>query len=277
MIVPAFPLMGSAGMAALGATLACDLRCLGRRSLGVGLIGLALAGLASPALADQSLLVADNGEVRCEASLKDLTRISLKDDQFASVSKVAAGNPAEDFQVVNEPVRGDIYLSVPEGFARPTLTFFGTTRRGYVYKFACTVAGEEPRQVFIANADIEHPPAAADGSGTAALGHEEIATRLVHAMAEQLPLAGFDIRWKPLTPVMAGTLRLQALGTYSGVTLSGRILRLENRGSASVTLREDQVAPRDALAVSIASPVLAPGQVTTAWVVEPVRPTGAGR
>jgi conjugal transfer pilus assembly protein TraK len=260
-------------MAAVGATLAGDLRCLGRRCLGVSLIGLALAGFASPALADQSLLVADNGEVRCEASLKDLTRISLKDDQFASVSKVAAGNASEDFQVVNEPVRGDIYLSVPEGFARHTLTFFGTTRRGYVYKFACTVAGDEPRQVFIANADIEHPPVAADGAA-AALSDEETATRLVHAMAEQLPLDGFDVRWKPLTPVMAGTLRLQALGTYSGVTLTGRILRLENRGSASVTLREDQVAPRDALAVSIASPVLAPRQVTTAWVVEPVRQAG---
>lgn len=273
MIAPAVSLMGSPCMAAVGATLAGDLRCLGRRCLGVSLIGLALAGFASPALADQSLLVADNGEVRCEASLKDLTRISLKDDQFASVSKVAAGNASEDFQVVNEPVRGDIYLSVPEGFARHTLTFFGTTRRGYVYKFACTVAGDEPRQVFIANADIEHPPVAADGTA-AALSDEETATRLVHAMAEQLPLDGFDVRWKPLTPVMAGTLRLQALGTYSGVTLTGRILRLENRGSASVTLREDQVAPRDALAVSIASPVLAPRQVTTAWVVEPVRQAG---
>jgi conjugal transfer pilus assembly protein TraK len=273
MIAPALSLMGSPCMAAVGVTLAGDLRCLGRRCLGVSLIGLALAGFASPALADQSLLVADNGEVRCEASLKDLTRISLKDDQFASVSKVAAGNAADDFQVVNEPVRGDIYLSVPEGFARHTLTFFGTTRRGYVYKFACTVAGDEPRQVFIANADIEHPPAAADGGG-ATLGDEETATRLIHAMAEQLPLDGFHVRWKPLTPVMVGTLRLQALGTYSGVTLTGRILRLENRGSASVTLREDQVAPRDALAVSIASPVLAPRQVTTAWVVEPVRQTG---
>lgn len=277
MSAPAYSLMGSPCMAAVGATLACDLRCLGRRSLGVGLIGLAFACFAPPALADQSLLVADNGEVRCEASLKDLTRISLKDDQFASVSKVAAGNASEDFQVVNEPVRGDIYLSVPEGFARHTLTFFGTTRRGYVYKFACTVAGDEPRQVFIANADIEHPPAAADGSGTAALADEEIATRLVYAMAEQPPLDGFDVRWKPLTPVMAGTLRLQALGTYSGVMLIGRILRLENRGSASLPLREDQVAPRGAIAVSIASPVLAPGQVTTAWVVEPVRPTEVAR
>lgn len=273
MIASALSLMGSPCMAAVGAMLAGDLRCLGRRCIGVSLIGLALAGFASPALADQSLLVADNGEVRCEASLKDLTRISLKDDQFASVSKVAAGNASEDFQVVNEPVRGDIYLSVPEGFARHTLTFFGTTRRGYVYKFACTVAGDEPRQVFIANADIEHPPAAADGGG-GTLGDEETATRLIHAMAEQLPFDGFEVRWKPLTPVMVGTLRLQALGTYGGVTLSGRILRLENRGSASVTLREDQVAPRDALAVSIASPVLAPRQVTTAWVVEPVRQTG---
>lgn len=273
MIAPALSLMGSPCMAAVGATLETDLRYLGRRCLGLSLFGLALTGFVSPALADQSLLVADNGEVRCEASLKDLTRISLKDDQFASVSKAAADNASEDFQVVNEPVRGDIYLSVPEGFARHTLTFFGTTRRGYVYKFACTVAGDEPRQVFIANADIEHPRVAADGDGSTP-GDEATATRLIRAMADQLPLDGFDVRWEPLTPVMVGTLRLQALGTYSGIMLTGRILRLENRGSASVTLREEQVAPRDAIAVSIASPVLASGQVTTAWVVEHVRPMG---
>jgi conjugal transfer pilus assembly protein TraK len=96
---------------------------VGERALGIALMALALPG--RPAYADQTLLVADNGTVRCEASAKDLTRISLKDDQFASVSKVQAPNPADDFQVVNEPLRGDIYLSVANGFSKPTISFFG--------------------------------------------------------------------------------------------------------------------------------------------------------
>src|SRR3546814_14807306 len=69
-------------------------------------------------------------------------RISLVEDEFASVSKISTGNPQDDFSVVNEPVRGDIYLSVPEGFARPALSFFATSKRGYVYKI---VRSEESR------------------------------------------------------------------------------------------------------------------------------------
>ncbi|MEO0031272.1 MAG: hypothetical protein RIS94_1030 [Pseudomonadota bacterium] len=260
---------------AIGADTAApgQIRRLGKRGLGAGLIGAALFALPCPALADQTLLIADNGLVQCEASLKDLTRISLKDDQFASVSKIATGNPADDFSVVNEPVRGDIYLSVPESFARRTISFFGTTRRGYVYKFACTLAGDDARQVFIANADIEHPPAAAEAVA-ANLSTDEAATRLVRAMAEQLPVEGFDVAWKPLAPVMAGPLRVQAIGQYRGVTLIGKVVRLENRGAKPVTLREDAVAPASAIAVSIANADLAPGQATTAYVVEAA--TGAG-
>ena len=97
------------------------------RLIGVSLLGLGLAGMAEAAFADQNVLAADNGTVHCDASLKDLTRVTLKDDQFASVSKVQTGNPAEDFQVVNEPLRGDIYLSVGSGFSKPSISFFGTT------------------------------------------------------------------------------------------------------------------------------------------------------
>lgn len=260
-------MIGAALTLGAGSVLAVPTRCHGQRWAGIGLLGAALLALPRPALADQTLLVADNGLVQCEASLRDLTRISLKDDQFASVSKIATGIPAEDFTVVNEPVRGDIYLSVPDGFAKRTISFFGTTRRGYVYKFACTLVGDEARQVFIANADIEHPAAAAEAV-PANLSQQDAATRLVRAMAEQLPVDGFDVAWKPLAPVMAGTLRVQALGEYRGVTLVGKVVRLENRGTKAVTLREDAVAPVAAIAVSIAKPELAPGQVTTAYIVE---------
>ena len=155
-------MIGAALTLGAGSVLAVPTRCHAQRWAGIGLLGAVLLALPRPALADQSLLVADNGLVQCEASLRDLTRISLKDDQFASVSKIATGIASEDFTVVNEPVRGDIYLSVPDGFTKRTISFFGTTRRGYVYKFACTLAGDEARQVFIANADIEHPAAAAE-------------------------------------------------------------------------------------------------------------------
>jgi conjugal transfer pilus assembly protein TraB len=45
-------------------------------------------------MADQSIPAADNGTVACLASAKDLTRISLAGDQFASVSKIGAGGLA---------------------------------------------------------------------------------------------------------------------------------------------------------------------------------------
>ena len=72
---------------------------------------------ASPVLADQFRMAADNARVECTASKKELTRISLVGDQFASLNKVATGVPYNDFSVVNEPTRGDIYLSVPDTYA----------------------------------------------------------------------------------------------------------------------------------------------------------------
>src|SRR3546814_7197373 len=77
-------------------------------------------------------MAADSSQVDCQASTKDLTRTSLVEDEFASVSKISTGNPMDDFSVVNEPVRGDIYLSVPDGFVRSALSFFATSKRGYV-------------------------------------------------------------------------------------------------------------------------------------------------
>src|SRR3546814_6635154 len=88
-------------------------------------------------------MASDSSQIDCTASARDLTRISLVEDEFASVSKISTGNPADDFSVVNEPVRGDIYLSVPDGFARPALSFFATSKRGYVYKFVCRIDGEQ--------------------------------------------------------------------------------------------------------------------------------------
>ena len=106
---------------------------------GLGLLAVGSMFTARPALADQYRMAGDNARVECVASKKDLTRISLVGDQFASLNKVATGVPYNDFSVVNEPVRGDIYLSVPETYAAKTINFFATSKKGYVYKFACTV------------------------------------------------------------------------------------------------------------------------------------------
>ena len=236
------------------------------RALGIALVSAGLA-TAAPAYADQTLLVADNGTVRCEASAKDLTRISLKDDQFASVSKVQAPNPVDDFQVVNEPLRGDIYLSVANGFSKPTISFFGTTRKGFVYKFICAVGGSDARQVFIANADVEHPRPVGE-TWPAGLSAQDASARLIAAMYAQKPVEGFDVTWRALVPVNIGTITIQMVGQYVGASYTGKLIKITNRGTKPTTLAEDKVAPADAIAASISNPRLAPGEATTAFIVQ---------
>lgn len=103
--------------------------CFTSRFAGALLIVLSILAFAVPAFAagDQRLMADDGAQVSCEASAKDLTRISLVGDEFAGVSKIKTGDPASDLSVVNEPVREDIYLSVAEGFGRSALSFFGTS------------------------------------------------------------------------------------------------------------------------------------------------------
>ena len=102
----------------------------GLKPLGFGLISAGLLALASPAFADQHLIAADNARVDCTASSSELTRISLIGDAFASVSKISTGYPYSDFTVTNEPIRGDIYISVPQGYAPRSINFFATSKQG---------------------------------------------------------------------------------------------------------------------------------------------------
>lgn len=259
-----------------GVALASDSICLGRRAVGVSLLAAGLLS-ASPALADQNLMVADNGTVNCEASLKDLTRISLKDDKFASVSKVQTGDAADDFSVVNEPVRGDIYLSVPEGYKRPALSFFGTTQKGYVYKFICSVRSQEAQQIFVANVDFEQAKKPSAVRLSDADSQQQNAGRLIKAMYENGQVEGFDQDWHSLVPVNVGSLKAQLVGIYRGKALVGNILKIQNAGSKPVEITEEQVAPARALAVSIVNPKLGPNEATTAYVVEAVEIGGADK
>ena len=253
---------------ATGGVLASRGDCHLMRTAGACMIAAGFASFATPALADEHLLAVDNGEVRCEASQSDLTRIALKDDQFVSVSRVQNGIASEDFSIVHEPTRGDIYISVPEGYAKPNISFFGTTQKGFVYKFDCRVSGQGALQVFVANADIENPQPAPE---TLQAYHslDDQAVGLVRAMFEQRAVNGFEISDAPRAAVNVGDLKVQLVSEYRSPTMTGKVLRIENTSTNPVSLNEQTIAGDGAIAVSISNPDLASGQATTAYVVVP--------
>lgn len=257
------------GGAAIGAALTSRINCIASRGVGIVVLCASLLSLATPAWADQTIVAADSAQVDCQASAKDLTRISLIEDEFASVSKISTGNPVDDFSVVNEPVRGDIYLSVPDGFSRSALSFFGTSKRGYVYKFVCRIAGDQAAQIFVSNPAIAKDQAAESAPGGRMPGPQDAALELVRAMYGNGVIDGFEMRQRSLKPVYVGSLKVQMIAEYRGSDLIGRVLRVENAGAGAIELTETMLAPRSALAVSIAEPRLGPGKVTTAYLVSP--------
>ncbi|MEO6716171.1 MAG: type-F conjugative transfer system secretin TraK [Novosphingobium sp.] len=224
---------------------------------------LALAA-ALPAHADEFRQGADNARIDCTVSRHELTRIALVGDQFASVSKISSGYPYNDFAVTNEPVRGDIYLSVPETFAAGKLSFFATTRKGFVYKFACTIAAIDAQQVFVTNPALAKNDAA---EWEAETPQSASAVRLIQAMANNVALPGFIVRQASDHPVRVGDLELQLVAEYRGAALTGKTIRIVNRGTAPVTLAERDLAPRDAVAVSLGAAKLAPGDATSAFII----------
>ena len=229
------------------------------------LLGLLLLCSAAASSADQYQMAADNARVECKASRRELTRISLIGDQFASLNKIAAGTPYNDFSVAHEPVRGDIYLSVPEGFAPRTLSFFATSKKGYVYKFVCSVSDTEAQQVFVTNPAIATGEAAAWENETPL---QTTAVRLIRAMANLETVDGYAVRQTAGPTDSVGTLSTRLMAEYRGARLVGKSVRVTNRGNVPVSLTEDQVAPRGTLAVMIETPELAPGAATMVYVVE---------
>ncbi|MGQ3178946.1 MAG: type-F conjugative transfer system secretin TraK [Blastomonas fulva] len=244
------------------------LRGLGAALFTVGSVFGGFVMAATPAFADENILAVDNGEVRCRASKADLTRISLKDDRFVSVSRVQTGVEGQDFSIVHEPTRGDIYISVPEAYSKPNISFFGTTQKGLVYKFDCQIGGDSAVQVFVGNADIENPsskPEVLAGSGSL----QDRAVGLVRAMFEQRPVTGFEIRDAARAPVNVGDMKVQLLTEYRSPTMTGKVLRIENTSASPIALREELIAGDGAIAVTISNPNLASGQATAAYVVVP--------
>lgn len=253
------------GAIGVGTVLASRPLCWGSRIIGTGLVAVGVALMSVPAWADQQVAASDNGTVGCIASAKDLTRFSLKDDQFASVSKITTGVPTEDIKIVNEPVRGDIYLSVPDGFSRPSVSFFGTTRKGFVYKFVCQVRGNDAEQIFITNNAIANERAR---DWEVRSSPEDSAVRLSQAMYRSERIDGFDIRQTVLEPVMIGRLQVQQVGEYRGSELKGLVLRVRNTGKQEIALDESVLSARGV--VSFMTPVsrLAPAQETAVYLVQ---------
>ena len=225
----------------------------------------ALLTLTAPAhAADQFKQAADGAGIACSVSARELTRFALVDDQFASVSKMSTGTPYNDFAVTNEPVRGDIYVSVPETYAAGSISFFATTKKGFVYKVSCRVEPIDAAQVFIANPAIATSQAAAWESETPLATS---AVRLLQAMANDRTIDGFEMRQSTALPARVGDLEVQLLSQYRGASLAGKVVRITNRGRKSITLAERDLARRDTLAVSIVNPALDPGSSTSAFVV----------
>jgi conjugal transfer pilus assembly protein TraK len=256
---------------ALGGTGACSLSCAYARRydvvlrwIGYGLIGAAVALSSRPALADQYKIAADNARVDCTVSRHELTRISLVGDQIAAVSKVSSGGPYNDFSVVNEPIRGDIYVAVPDSYAPKSISFFAISKKGFVYKFACGIEAVEAQQIFVTNPGLATEKAAAWESQT---NIEDTALRLIQAMASEGSVDGYEIRQPANSTAKVGDLAIRLIAEYRGAALDGKVLRIENKSAAPVLLNETDLAPIGTLAVTITQPSLAPGQATAAYLV----------
>jgi len=244
----------------------------GFKALGGTLVALSFCLSASPAHADQFVEAADGARIDCKLSRDELTRISLIGDAFSSVSKIATGYPYNDFGVTHEPLRGDIYISVPPSFAANSLSFFATSKEGFVYKFACQTEPVEAHQLFITN------PALGSDSDEITEGspnRDEAIIGLIKAMASDSALAGYRIRQMMGRPAKVGAIEVQLIAEYRGGQFTGQQLTLRNRGKSTLQIDEHDLAPKSTRAVAIAADSLAPGAITTAFLVKSNR--GAGQ
>ncbi len=225
---------------------------------------LLLLAAASPLYADQYKQTADGGAIDCIVSKRQLTRVSLIGDQFASVSKISTGYPYNDFAVTNEPVRGDIYLSVPDTYAAATISFFATTKKGFVYKFGCRAEPVDAQQIFITNPALAKSDAA---DWEAETPRSEAAVRLIQAMANNQIVPGYVIRQAASPPSRIGDLEVQLIAEYRGSGLLGKVIRLTNKSAEILNITESDIAPRDSVAVSLSTSTLKSGASTTAYLV----------
>lgn len=230
----------------------------------LGAVLCALAFTVSPALADQFVEAADNARIDCVLSRGELTRIALVGDGFANVSKIASAYPYNDFTVTHEPVRGDIYISVPPQFAADRVSFFATSKAGNVYKFACKTAAQEASQIFITNPALKAHEAE---DWEQASGPDDAALRLIEAMAGDAVLPGFSARTELGTPRKTGGIEVQLVAEYVGAELTGQRFVLRNLGREPLDLAADRDGPAGAIAFAYGRDRLGPGEATSAFLV----------
>lgn len=226
--------------------------------------------LASAAHADQFIESADNGEVRCAISSRELTRISLVGDGFASVSKITTNDPASDFTVTNEPVRGDIYVSIAPTFAAPGINFFATSKKGSVYKFSCVLGEPAATQIFVSNAAVAATPPARGDDDEDAVERDRTrkAVRLIKAMATSSLLDGYRLRQAASATVRTADLKLQTVAEYRGGGFVGRVVRIDALGTKTVALEPAAFVGPRTVALSLGASTVVRGSATTLLVVE---------
>ncbi|MEH6662984.1 MAG: type-F conjugative transfer system secretin TraK [Parasphingorhabdus sp.] len=259
-------LFGS-GMASIswGATRHPD---TGLKTLGAALLVAATSLAATPALADQFVEAADNAKIDCTLSRDELTRIALVGDEFSSVSKIASGYPYNDFGVTHEPVRGDIYISVPPSFAANSLSFFATSKQGFVYKFVCHTAPVEAHQLFVTNPALAKPEAETWENERS---EDQTIIALIKAMAESATPPGYSVYQRMMRPVRTGDIEVQLITEYRGAGFNAQQFILTNRGKTEIKLNEAELAPKSARAISITQNTLKGGTSTSAYVVTATR------
>ena len=234
------------------------------KQAGTALLALSAALLAAPARADQFIEAADNARIDCMLSRGELTRISLVGDGFANVSKIASGTPYNDFGITHEPLRGDIYISVPPEFASDSVSFFATSKNGYVYKFACRTSPTEAQQLFITNPANAKPEAEKWETDASP---DDAAIALIKAMASDGAVPGYGIIQKIGAPTRTGSAEVQLIAEYRGSRLTGRALTISNRGAAPIDLVDSELAPAGALAFAISKETLVPGETARVFLV----------
>ena len=69
-------------------------------------------------------------------------------------------------------------------------------------------------------------------------------------------------------PTRVGDLTVRLVAEFRGAALTGRVLRIDNRGANPVTIDPAQLMPAGSLAVSVADRELAPHTATTLYVVQ---------
>jgi conjugal transfer pilus assembly protein TraK len=182
--------------------------------IGVALVAVSFFLITSPAWADQTVMAADGSQVDCAASAKDLTRISLVEDEFASVSKISTGNPQDDFSVVNEPVRETSTSRCRR--ASRARRFFLRRQARYVYKIVPDRRRAGRAALHLQSGDREGQRGGEWGApGGVATSPQEAAVVLIQAMYSNSVADGYEMRQRTLRRSV-GNLKVQMIAEYRG-------------------------------------------------------------